>query len=434
MLDVQEMYKQKLKTPEQIAEYFESGFVCAAPTCVAQPIIIAKAVGEKVRREDIWGIQHHSLLTFPAAYVEEDIAEKYAHVSWFSGPNSRKGVQKGLYDVMPCHLGQIPRIWEEEMHKVDVFYAMVSPMDRHGYFSVGVSAVEVLAQLKMARYVFLEVNDRMPRTYGTNIVHISQVTALCECSYDLPELPSPPISDDDMIIGQTIAELIPDGATLQLGIGGIPDAVGKCMTNKKDLGLHTEMFCESMIDLIESGVVNNSKKNIDRGITMCAFALGTKRMYDFLDENPSVQFRGGEYVNDPYVIGKFDNFVSVNSCVEVDFWGQVCSESVGPKNISGTGGQVDFVRGCYLSPGGKSFIAMNSTVKGGTVSKIKPMLTPGAVVTTLKTDVEYIVTEYGAARLRGKTLRQRTRELISIAHPKFREELTFEARKMNILI
>lgn len=311
---------------------------------------------------------------------------------------------------------------------------MAAPMDEHGYFSFGLVASENVELTRQAQQVFLEINPQMPRVPGTNLIHISQVTALCEFDSPLDTLPEAPITEKDMVIGQLIADQVPNGATVQFGIGGVPNAVGRCLQNKRDLGIHTELFTDSMTYLMESGVVNNLCKTIDRGKAVAAFAWGSQRTYDFLKENVAIEMRPVSYVNDPYVIGQLDNFISVNSCLEVDLLGQVCAESIGTKHYSGSGGQVDFVRGSNRSRGGKSFIAMSSTAKGDTLSKIKPTLTPGAVVTTGKNDVDYIVTEYGIARLRGKTAGERAKALIGIAHPDFREELLYEARKMHLLV
>ena len=247
-------------------------------------------------------------------------------------------------------------------------------------------------------------------------------------------LPAPKLDEVSLTIGGYIAERIPDGACIQLGIGAIPDATGMALKAKHDLGIHTEMFTDSMVELIECGAVNNSKKQIHVGQSVTTFAFGSKRMYDFIDDNPGIAILPVDYVNDPAVICRNDNMISINAALEVDLWGQVCAESVGTKHMSGTGGQVDYVRGACQSKGGKSFIAFSSTAKGGTISKVKPILTPGAVVTTSKNDVDYIVTEYGVAHLRGESLASRARQLIAIAHPDFRDELRFEAKKRGILI
>lgn len=353
--------------------------------------------------------------------------------AWFTQAAARRSVQEGCSDYMPCHYSEEVALWDARGDP-DVFYATVSPMDSHEYFSFGLVASESVELARRAKYVFLEVNRYMLRVHGSYFVHISEVTAVCENHVPIPVLPTPPISEKDRIIGERIAERIPDGATIQFGIGGIPGAVGMYLKNKKDLGIHTELFTESMIDLIEEGIVTNRRKEIDNGRTVAAFAWGSQRMYDFLSDNISVEMRPVSYVNHPSVIGKIRNFISINSCLEVDLLGQVCAESIGPVHFSGSGGQADFVRGCNLSQGGKSFIAMSSTAKEDTVSKIKPVLTPGAAVTTSKNEVNDVVTEYGVAQLRGKTAAERAKALIGIAHPKFREELWYEAKKRKLIV
>ena len=257
---------------------------------------------------------------------------------------------------------------------------------------------------------------------------------LIENNIELPVLPPVKLDEVSVTIGGLIAEQIPDGACIQLGIGAIPDATGMALKTKKDLGIHTEMFTDSMVELIECGAVNNSRKQIHRGQSVTTFAFGSKRIYDFIDDNPAIALLPVDYVNNPEVICKNDNMISINAALEVDLWGQVCAESVGTKHMSGSGGQIDYVRGACQSKGGKSFIAFSSTAKGGTISKIKPILTPGAVCTTSKNDVDYIVTEYGLAHLRGCSLGERAKRLIAIAHPDFRDELSFEAKKRGILV
>jgi acyl-CoA hydrolase len=428
------MYKQKLASAEEIVKQIPSGSVCATPCALGEAVGLAQALAERAEREGLTGITHHMLLTLKnLKYLEPGMENKMKHVAWFTSGFARKAVQEGRADFMPCYYKDVPMLWRE-LVEADVFYATVSPMDKHGWFSFGVSASTGRAQMSRAKKVFLEVNENMPRTHGSQFVHISEVDAVFENNVPLAELGEAPITEKDQIIGNYIADLIPDGATIQLGIGGVPNAVGQALKTKKDLGIHSEMFTEGMVDLIESGAVNNSKKNIHRYKAVAAFAAGSKRMYDFLDDNPGVEFHSIDYVNDPNVIGLHDNFVSINATLEVDLIGQACSESIGPKQFSGTGGQVDFVRGAGLSKGGKSFITTYSTAKNDTISKIKPMLTEGSHVTCTKNDIDYVVTEYGVAKLKGKTASQRAKELIAIAHPNFREELTFAAKKMNLIV
>ena len=307
-------------------------------------------------------------------------------------------------------------------------------MDKNGYFSFGTVNSYSAAMLEKARRVFVEVNRNQPRAVCGGQVHISRVDAIVEHDCELPVLPPTVLDETSLTIGGLIAEQIPDGACIQLGIGAIPDAVGAALKSKHDLGIHTEMFTDSMVELIECGAVNNSKKQLHPGVSVTTFAFGSKRIYDFIDDNPAIAILPVDYVNDPAVICRNDNMISINAALEVDLWGQVCAESVGTKHISGSGGQIDYVRGACQSKGGKSFIAFPSTAKGGTISKIKSILTPGAVVTTSKNDVDYIVTEYGVAHLRGEPLSSRARQLIAIAHPDVRDELTFEAKKRGILL
>lgn len=427
-------YQSKLTTADEIAGMIRSGDVCASPTCMAQPSAIVAAIAARAERGELENVQHNSIIAIePAPFTDPALHGKYDYVSWFTQAAARASVQQGYSDYMPCHYSQEVAMWELRGGP-DVVYAVATPMDRHGYFSFGLVASENVELIRRAKRVYLEINKNMPRVFGSNIIHISQVTALCEHDAPIPTLVPPQISDKDLTIGRYIADYIPDGATLQFGIGGVPSAVGCCLEGKKDLGIHTELFTDSMVDLIEKGIVTNLRKSIDTGKTVAAFAWGSQRMYDFLNDNLSIEMRPVSYVNDPYTVGKLDDFVSVNSCLEIDLLGQVCAESIGSKHFSGSGGQVDFVRGCGLSKGGKSFIAMSSTAKKDAMSKIKPILTPGAVVTTGKNDVDYVVTEYGVAHLKGKTAGERAKALISIAHPKFREELLYEAKRMNFVV
>jgi 4-hydroxybutyrate CoA-transferase len=430
-----ELYQAKKKTPEELAMLVKSGDICACPTCIPMPQAIVKAIGDRARKGEIEGVQHHQLLTIAHAdFFDPELKGKYDGISWFTSAAGRKGVQQGLYDYVPNHYSTVTTLWQNCMPRLDVFYTQVSPMDKHGYFSCGMTAAEVSTFMAKANIVLVEVNEHMPRVFGSHLIHISEVTGLCEFSAPLPELKNGEMTEKDLHIGHMIADLIPNGATLQLGIGGIPNAVGICLREKQDLGLHTEMFTDSMVDLLECGAVTNKKKPIHQGKTIATFAWGSQKMYDYVDDNPSFEMYPVDYVNNPYVISQHDNFISVNSCVEIDLFGQVCAESMGPVLFSGSGGQVDFVRGANLSKGGKGFIAMYSTAKNGTVSKIKPILTPGSVVTTGRNDVDYIVTEHGVVQLKGKTAGERARLLISIADPKFRDELKFEAKKMNLMI
>lgn len=431
----QEMYQAKCKSPEEVAMYVKSGDVCACPTGLEEPTAICEAVAARAMRGELTGVVHHATLSVKGGpFMKPELKGKYDYVSWFTGGPGRKGIQEGIHTYIPNNYSTIPGLWRDVQPRLDVFYAEVSPMDKHGYFSCPMAGAEVVAMREKASIILLDVNDQMPRVMGDCLIHISQVTALCESSRPLLVLNNPPLSDDDKKIGQMIADEVCDGATLQLGIGGIPNAVGVLLKDKKDLGLHTEMFTDSMVDLLECGAVTNMKKPIHVGKTVATLAWGSKKMYDFMDDNPAFEMYPVSYINNPAVIAQHDNFVSVNSCVEVDLFGQVCSESIGTKHYSGSGGQLDFVRGANMSKGGKGFIAMLSTTKGGTISKIKPILTPGSIVTTPRNEVDFLVTENGIVRLKGQTASQRAKMIISLAAPQFREELEYEAKKMNLII
>lgn len=429
-----EQYSDRLLSPQEAARQLESGMVCASDIGLAHSCLFFDAVAERIASGELRDITQHSLLDFGARpYYNQRFAGAYRGVSWFSGSAGRAAVNNGLADIMPAYYRDIPGIFRE-LIRPDVFIAVVSPMDKHGWFSAGCDNSITSALLESARLIFLEVNENMPRSLSTCQIHVSQVTGFWENNAPLLCLPPVQIDETSAQIGGYIAEEIPNGATLQLGIGAIPDAVGMALKDKRRLGIHTEMFTDSMITLLECGAADNSAKPIHTGKTVATFAVGSQRMYDYIDDNPAMELLPVDYVNDPKVIAQHPNFISVNAALEVDFYGQVCAESIGTKHVSGTGGQSDYVRGAVLSLGGKSFIAFASTAQGGTVSRIMPTLTPGAQVSTSKNDVDHIVTEYGMAKLRGRTLSQRAKALIAIAHPKFRDELTFAAKKQNIMI
>lgn len=429
----EKLYNEKKKSPEEIAKLFDSGDVCLSNGQIAEPIGILEAVAKRAKSENLKDIQHYILLPMrEQSYQMVGMENHIRHISHFISGFDRDAVWEGRADYMPSHYSQVPVIWKDVIDPPDVFYATVSPMDEHGYFSCG-TAADLCEIRLLAKKVILEVNKTMPRSFGS-FIHISEVTALLENDDPITEVGAPPLSKEDEIIGQMIAEEIPNGATLQLGIGAIPNAVAQGLKNKKDLGVHSEMFCDSMVDLYNEGVITNFKKNIHRGKCTVTFTFGSRKTYDFLDNNPAVEFLPVDYVNDPRVICLNDNVISINSLMEIDLFGQACSESMGYINFSGVGGQMDFVKGATWSKGGKSFLAFKSSASKGTISKIKPLLTEGSVVSTSRNDVDYVVTEYGMARLRGKTVSQRAKELIKIAHPNFRDELTSEAKRLHLII
>lgn len=435
MTDYKAIYAQKLTTAEKLAECLQSGWVIGTDAAPGQPDAILGAFTQKVRGSDIKDVKVHTMLdVIPMEfYADNSLYGKMTGMSWFSSGGARKAVNGGFADIFPAYYRDIPGHIRTN-YEYDAFCIQVSPMDSHGYFSLGCIGSYSQAMIDKAKHIFIEVNEKQPRALSAIQLHVSQVDAIVENTHDLPTLPAPVLDETSITIGNIIAEQICDGACIQLGIGAIPDATGMALKSKHDLGIHTEMFTSSMVDLIECGAVNNSKKQIHRGKTVTTFAFGSQKIYDYINDNPAFEILPVEYVNDPNVICQNDNFVSINAALEVDLFGQACAESVGTKHMSGSGGQIDYVRGACQSKGGKSFIAFTSTAKGGTISKIKSTLAPGAIVTTSKNDVDYIVTEYGIAHLRGQSLGSRAKQLIAIAHPDFRDELTFEAKKRGILV
>ena len=434
MTDFNELYISKLTTADELAHRAQSGWLIGMDAGPAQTPAIISAIARRVRENGLSGLKVHTLLdVYPYEfYADDSLAGRMTGCSWFSSAGARKAINGGYGDFIPAYYRDIPGLMRG--YDFDAYCVTVSPMDKHGYFSLGLTSSCCEALFDRSKRIFVEVNENMPRAVACMQLHVSQVDAIIENNIPLPELPKSTLDETSIIIGNLIAEQIPDGACIQLGIGAIPDATGMALKSKHDLGIHTEMFVDSMVELIECGAVNNSKKQIHRGKSVTTFAYGSKRIYDYIDDNPAIELLPVNYVNDPNVICKNDNMISINAALEVDLWGQVCAESVGTKHMSGSGGQIDYVRGACQSKGGMSFIAFSSTAKNGTISKIRPILTPGAVCTTSKNDVDCIVTEYGIAKLRGKSLGERAKQLIEIAHPDFRDELRFEAKKRGMMI
>ena len=435
MTDFKQLYASKLTSPDELALRVKSGWSFGMDAALSQATAIMSAIAKRAANAELYGLKVQTLLdVYPLEfYADKALFNKMTGYSWFSSAGARNAVNGGWADFIPAYYRDIPKYVRSD-YEYDAFCVAVSPMDKHGYFSLATTSSYSEAMLEKAKRVFVEVNDRQPRAVCGSQIHISRIDAIVEYSHELPVLPAPKLDEVSINIGNIIAELIPDGACIQLGIGAIPDATGLALKSKHDLGIHTEMFTGSMVELLSCGAANNSKKNIHRNKSVTTFAFGAQSIYDYIDDNPAIEILPVDYVNDPAVICQNDNMISINAAVEVDLWGQVCAESIGTKHMSGSGGQIDYVRGACQSKGGKSFIAFSSTAKGGAMSKIKPILTPGAVCTTSKNDVDYIVTEYGAAHLRGRSLGERAKALISIAHPDFRDELSFEAKKRGMLI
>jgi acyl-CoA hydrolase len=345
----------------------------------------------------------------------------------------RRAVQEGRADYTPIFLHEIEALFRNGALPLDVALIQCSPPDDFGFMSLGPGVDITLTAAKHARHLIIEVNDQCPRTLGDTFLHVSKADAIVETSHPLPEYHKGEITDVHRAIAAHAANLIPDGATLQTGIGGIPDAVLLALVHHKDLGVHTEMFSDGLIELIQSGVVNNERKTLHPHKVISGFVLGTRKLFDFIHDNPIFEFHPTSYTNDPFVIAQNERMVAINSALEVDLTGQVCADSLGHLPYSGIGGQVDFIRGAARSKGGVPIIALPSTAREGTVSRIVPVLRPGAGVVTSRGDVHYVVTEFGVASLHGKTLRQRAEALIQIAHPRFREELLREAERLGYL-
>jgi acetyl-CoA hydrolase len=357
----------------------------------------------------------------------------FRHNALFVGPNLRRAVNEGRADFTPVFLSEIPRLFRSGQLPLDVAIIQVAPPDRHGFCSLGVEVGCTLPAAQLARTVIAEVNERMPRTLGDSFIHVSRLSACVETDRPLSELPqghSNPVAEQ---IGQHIAELIPDGATLQLGIGAIPDAVLHSLAHKRHLGIHSELFSDGIIDLVESGVIDGDAKSIHRGKLVAGFLLGSRRLFDWVHNNAMVELHPTDYINDPFVIAQHKRMVAINSALQVDLSGQVCADSIGSQIYSGAGGQVDFIRGAARAEEGRPIIALPSTARGGSLSRITAVLDSGAGVVTSRYDVHYVVTEYGVAQLAGRTLAQRARALIGIAHPSFRDSLTEAARKLHYL-
>jgi itaconate CoA-transferase len=430
-----EAYKNKLRTPDEAVALIPDGASIVQPIIAGEPPAILAAIARAARASRFTKLTMRALLPFAATkatVLQPGLKDVIRWESLFLGGADRDAVKEGRAGFAPNHFHQVPRLLSEFI-PVDVCIATVSPMDQHGYMSLGVSVDYTAVAARVAKVLLLEVNEHMPRVHGRSFIHISEATAVVENNSPLPELAAPAFRPEDEAIGRAIAEMVPDGATVQLGIGGIPNAVAQYLRSHRDLGIHSEMFTDSMVDLIEDGVANGIRKTLHPQKAVFTFAAGSERMYRYLDDNPYCEAHPVSYTNNPDVIARNNQLMSVNAVIEVDLTGQCCSESMGPVQFSGTGGQVDFVRGAFNSPGGKSFLAFYSTAKSGEVSRIVPTLTQGAAVTTPRQDVHYLVSEYGVVLLKGKSVPERAKAIIGLAHPKFRDWLTEEAQKLGYL-
>jgi acyl-CoA hydrolase len=431
-MSIQETYLQKRRSANDALALLKDGDFIIVPTGVGEPPTLLTELSHQRRRfHDIKIAQILALRKYK--YFDSETVDHVRHVALFFGGASRAGGQAGWVDFIPGYFSEIPSMIERGQIASDVVFSMASPMDQHGYFSLSLGADYTMAALARARVIVLEVNPNVPFANGNCHVHISQISALVESEEPILEVALPKIGAVQQAIGKYVADLIDDGSTLQIGYGGIPDAVVMQLTQKRDLGIHTEMIGDGIMTLLESGAITNRKKTHFPGKILATFALGSKKLYEFMHRNPMLEMHPVNFTNDPYVAAQNDNLIAINATMQVDLLGQCGSESIGDLPYSGTGGQVDFVRAANRSKGGKAFIVVPSTAKDDTISRIVPVMSPGTHLTTSKNDVNYVVTEYGVAQLRGKSAKQRAQELIGICHPNFRAELTAAAKRLRLL-
>jgi len=417
---------------EAVLDLVSDGADIIVPLANGEPVAVIDALEAGAEAGRFSGVRVHQMHALhDRRYLHGGMRDRLLHVSYFLSPVTRPAYHEHGCELVPNNFSEVPRLLREST-QCSLVVAAAAPMDRHGYFSLGTSCDYVAAFIGNAPF-FLEVNQQMPRTFGRNQVHVSQVAGWTAVDRPLVEVPPALPNDVDRAIAALVAERVPDGATIQAGIGGIPNALLDDLKDHRDLGIHTELLSDGLIDLVDRGVVTGTRKRLRTGKIVTTFALGTRRLYDFLDQNPAVEMLPVDYVNDPRIIGQESCFISINATTEVDLVGQCASETVAGRYWSSSGGQADFARGAMYSPHGRGFVVLRSTAAGGEVSRIRPTLTTGSMVTTIKNTVDQVVTEYGVAELRGRTISERARALIGIAHPRFRDELTAEGRALGYL-
>ena len=431
-MDFKKLYQSRVVTAEEAVRKINSGDrVFLTGNCSVPQTVLSALVDYAPDLQNVEVVQ--ALSVGPADYVNPDMAGHLRVNTMFVSSNIREAVQAGRADFTPVLLSEFTLLFKNNYLPLDVALVHLSPPDNYGFCSFGVEVGLTKTPAESARIIIAEVNQQMPRTLGDSFIHISNIDYIVPVDYPLVEMPMAGNDSSEVIdrIAGHVAELIPDGATIQMGIGAIPDTMLKYMYEKKNLGIHTELFSDGVIDLVEAGVLTNARKTLHPGKIIAGFILGTKRLYDWVDDNPLIELHPTEYVNDPFVIAQNENMVAVNSAIEVDLTGQVCADSIGPKIYSGVGGQLDFIYGASRSKGGIPIIALPSTARQ--FSRIVPMLKTGAGVVTTRNHVRYIITEYGIADLYGKTIRQRAHSLINIAHPEFRDNLMRQARELHYI-
>lgn len=416
-------------TPQQAIAYVRSGDLVVFSHACGEPRLLPEALVERAGELSDVRILHMVPMG-EAKYCLPEYAASFRHLSLFSGSPTRQAIAEGRADYVPCFFSRIPDLIRSR--RVDVAMITVTPPDKNGYCSLGVSVDYTLAAARCARLVIAEVNPGMPRTLGDSFLHESEIDYFVPADLPIYSLDDGALDEVELQIGGHVAELLDDGCCLQLGIGGIPNAVLANLEGFRDLGIHSEMISNGVMGLVEKGVVNGKRKQLHAGKIIVTFMMGSREFYAWVHDNPAIEMHPVDYTNDPFVIAQNENMVSINSALEVDLLGQVAADAMGPRQFSGVGGQVDFVRGACLSRGGKSVIALPSTAKGGSLSRIVPSLKPGTAVTTSRNDVDFVVTEFGAAALRGKSVRERLAALLAIAHPQFRDDLERQARGLYL--
>ncbi|MEE9301981.1 MAG: acetyl-CoA hydrolase/transferase C-terminal domain-containing protein [Alphaproteobacteria bacterium] len=427
-------YEKRLTLPEEAVKRLKPGQHLVFPTIAGEPPALVKALGEAARAGHVRGVRMSGIL--PGKYISShllvpELQDALHWDSFFCGAADRGPVYDGVYDMTPMHFGQAPMVMRRNM-SIDAVMTVVSEPDGEGYVTPSLAVDYTKSLVETAPYKVAEVNPEVPRVYGDCRLHVSQFDAIVESEDEIMELANPPVTPEDEVIGRIIAERIPDGATLQIGFGGVPSAVAMSLEHHRHLGIHTEMFVDNTRLLIENGVIDKSRKALHPGKSIYTFCAASRATYAFLHENAAIEAYPVDYTNDPAVIARNNDMFSINATLMIDLTGQACSESIGERQYSGPGGQLDFVRGAVGAENGQAFIATYATAKDGAVSRIVDRLPPGAVVTTPRTDIDCVVTEYGIAELRGRSMRERAQALIAIAHPDFCDELQRQARARGL--
>jgi acyl-CoA hydrolase len=422
----------RIVSPEVAVGGIRSGHRLYVQCAAATPSVLLDAlVARAPELEDVGVVHLH--VEGPGPHLQPEMARHFRHRALFIGPNARQAINDGRADYVPVFLSDVPRLFDRGLLPLDAVFVNASPPDAHGFCSLGTSVEAMHAAIRAAKTVIVQLNTSMPRTLGESFIHVDDIDLAVEVDIPPYHYENLELGDVERRIGEYVADLVPDGATIQLGIGGIPTAVALALHDKRNIGVHTEMFTDAVVDLVEAGVVTGTRKERNRGKIVTAFMMGSQRLYDFVHDNPMVEMRSVDFTNDTHVIRSFSRMVAINSAIEVDLTGQVVADSIGHRMYSGVGGQMDFIRGAGLAPEGRAVIALPATAAGGSSSRIVASLREGAGVVTTRAHVRTIVTEFGIAEMWGKSIRERAHDLIAIAHPDFRDELTAEARRLNLV-